>query len=85
MKKNSLIAGSMAQRKQNCFYVNEEGPHAIQGIFVFDGASYVETICNSEDSNKQICLCDVYSPSFSVYDDDDLAFYFLYDGFLFND
>lgn len=81
MKKNNLIAGSMAQRKQNCFYIDEDGPYPIQGVFVFNDDSHVETICNSTDSNEQICRCDVYSPSFLVHDDSDLAFYFLDDNF----
>lgn len=77
MKKNNLIAGSMAQRKQNCFYIDEEGPYPIQSVFVFDYMLYAETICHSIYSSKNISTCDVYSPSFDKDDDKWSELYFI--------
>ncbi len=71
MRKNTLMAGDISQRKQSYFYLDDDSPRAIQRIHTDNTIIRHHVICFSILLGAEISLCNANEPFFLIKDDDD--------------
>jgi hypothetical protein len=71
MRKNTLMAGDISQRKQSYFYLDDNSPRSIQRIYTNNRIIRHNVICFSTLLGTEISLCNVNEPFFLIKDDDD--------------